>query len=438
MKQAKYQEIAAKVSAKIDSGEYVKGAKLPTHRELAQQLHTTAVTVAKAYQLLVEQQRIESFVGRGSFVIDEQLSNVIQVESAALNFSILQPCIKHSGQQLKNMLINSIQASEQASLSGYIEQTGLIKHRAAGALWCRQYGLDVALEEDILLTNGAQNALSSLIQAYTKEGDCIATERYTYPGILSICKYLRRQVIAIDMDSEGMLADALDEQCEKHKPAMVIIVPSQQNPTAATMSNNRRMEIAGVIAKQRLWLVEDDIYAFLNTQPLTPISNIIPEQSFYISSLSKAVMPGLRCGYVKVPTAQRSKLIDFIRSMLWLVPPFMFEAASEMINTGQAFKWARSQQIIAKQRQQLVGEYFKHYNLSRQETSYSCWVTLPKQWSAKRFTQEAKNNGVLVSDSSYFSLANDIAAIRLSVMAIDSDERFIEGLKLLDNLLRSK
>lgn len=438
MKRAKYQEIASKISTMIDTGEYAKGSKLPAHRELALQLKTTAVTVAKAYQLLVEQRRIESFVGRGSYVIEDQLSNVIKAQSTALNFSILQPCLKNNASQLKNTVLQSLENSDQAEMFGYIEQTGLLKHRIAGANWCRQYGLEVASEDDVLLTNGAQNALSNLIQAYSKEGDYIAIERYTYPGILSICKYLGRNIVAVDMDSEGMLADSLNSQCEKYKPSMVIVVPSQQNPTGATMSNNRRQAIAKVIASKQIWLIEDDIYAFLNTQPLVPISNIIPEQSFYISSLSKAIMPGLRCGYVKVPTAQRTKLIDFIRSMLWLAPPFMFEVASEMIRSGKAFKWAEEQRLIATQRQQILGEYLKGYNLSRQKSSYSCWLALPEHWSANAFTQEAKKNAILVSNSSYFSLANEISAVRLSVMAINSEERFVEGLKLLDSLLGKK
>ncbi|NQZ31566.1 MAG: PLP-dependent aminotransferase family protein [Oceanospirillaceae bacterium] len=436
----KYQEIAATISAAIESGEYPVGSKLPAHRVLAKELQTTAVTVAKAYQYLVEQRQVESFVGRGSYVLPERLKNVINAEplSNAINFSILQPCMSLSINTLNRQISQQFQSLSNARLFAYSENSGLVAHRISGARWCQNFGLAVPDPEQIILTNGAQNALASLIQLYSKEGDYIALEAQTYPGLLAICKHLRRKVLPIKMDGQGMLPEDLTTQCLAHKPSMVVIVPSQQNPTGATMGSARRESIATVIKVQKIWLIEDDIYAFLNNQPLSPISNLIPERAFYISSLSKAISPGLRCGYIKCPVEQHSVLADFIRATLWLASPFMFEIASELINSKQAFMLAQAQCDMAKTRQVLVTQYLAQVTevcIDRQPFSYSCWLHLPDHLSAKKFTEMAQEKSVIVSDASHFSTQKSINAVRLSIMSPASEAELVEGLKIIAQLL---
>ncbi|EPJ45795.1 MAG: hypothetical protein OFPII_24430 [Osedax symbiont Rs1] len=440
MNQFKYQIIAAKISAKIAAGEFPKGSKLPTHRVLAKQWGTTAVTVSKAYQLLVEQRQIESFVGRGSYVLEQRLENVIHALTAEvdINFSILQPCMTANLVDLHYQCQQSLGTTNMHQLLSYSENSGLLEHRQAGANWCRHYGLSVANPEQIILTNGAQNALTSLIQLYSNQGDCIAVEAQTYPGLLSICKYLRRRVVPIAMDEQGMIAEALQAQCLLEKPALVVVVPSQQNPTGATMSLQRRQQIAQVVVDQDIWLIEDDIYAFLNKRKIQPISNLIADRAFYISSLSKAIGPGLRCGYLKVPVEQQVIMKDFIRATLWMPSPLVFEMASGMINSGAAFAWASEQKNIASFRQRLVTEYLSEYQIARQSSSYSCWLHLPKCWQSSAFTEACHKEGLLVSDAAYFSVAEKVNAVRLSVMAEADQQRFVVGLSLLARLLSGK
>ena len=439
MSKHKYKLIAAKLCSLIDSGKYLPGSKLPAHRELAKELKTTAVTVAKSYQLLVEQGAIESFVGRGSYVASGSLKSVIraQEDGKTLNFSILQPCLQQNMLALQQQFAQKISSFDNSQLFGYSENSGLLEHRRAGAKWCAQYGLEVANPDQLILTNGAQNALASVIALYSEPGDYIALEAQTYPGILAICKYLGRKVLAIPMDDQGMLPQALLLQCNICKPSMVIVVPSQQNPTAATMGQARREALAKVIAEQDIWLVEDEIYAFLNTEKIAAISNFVAEKSFYISSLSKAISPGMRCGYLRVPESEYSNLVDYIRATLWLPSPFMFEIASAMIDSGYAFRAAQQQKLIAAQRQRLVTQYLSDYPLQRQPSSYSCWLHLPDNWQAEHLCASAQMQGLLLSSASYFSSSGQsVNAVRLSVMAIADEGDFIRGLQQLSELLR--
>jgi len=442
MSEAKYIEIAKEIERLIDIGHYTVDSKLPTHRALADKFTTTPVTIAKAYKVLTENDRIESFVGRGSFVKGQpQLKQVIQsqFEENEWNFSILQPCYAEHVDRLHSRLQQSFSQLDNPTLYGYTENTGFMHHREAGMRWLQHYGLQLRTAEQVLLTNGAQHALSILIELYTKAGDYIAVEAQTYPGILSITRQLGRKVIGVKMDTEGMCPQSLEKVCKQHHPSMVIVVPSHQNPTGATMPLSRREAIAKVVQSRSVWLVEDDIYGFLNPTPIPAITNFLPEKSFYINSLSKAISPGMRCGFIKSPQSQVNRLVDFIRSSIWLSSPFMFEVASNLIVSGDAFEMAIQQQAIAKRRQILARKILSGFNMQSQETSFHLWLTLPDGWQADDFVATAKERGMLVSSGSFFSTEEtNKQYIRLSLMAIADEEQLRLGLVELRNLLNSR
>ncbi|SBS25644.1 putative HTH-type transcriptional regulator YjiR [Marinomonas spartinae] len=439
MSESKYREIAREIEKLIEIGHYEEGSKLPTHRALASEYETTAVTIAKAYKLLAEQGHIESFVGRGSFVKNTSyLKQVIHSDQAEneWNFSILQPCFSRHLDALYRQFGQCASEPFTPSLFGYIEDTGSLAHKESGMKWMQHYGLQVRSPEQVLLTNGAQHALSTLIELYSKPGDYVAVEELTYPGILSIIQALGRKPIGVEMDECGMLPNRLHEICLSDRPSLVIVVPSHQNPTASTMPIERRKDIASVIQKHSVWLLEDDLYCFLNADVMAPISNFVPEKSFYITSLSKAISPGLRCGFVKAPQSQLNRLTSYIRTMIWHISPIGFDVASRLIQSGSAFELAEGQKKIAAHRQQLALSILQGETLFSQETSYHIWLMLPETWDADEFTAIAKERGITVSEGHFFHYdGQPIPAVRLSLMAISEDQHLIAGLQALKSLL---
>lgn len=441
MSKNKYQDIARIIEDKIDLGHYQPGSKLPTHRALAEELGTTAVTVAKAYQLLASENKIESHVGRGSYVFKNQaLSQVIQSEVAddAFNFSILQPCLSAQLVELTGHWQNALSHPIQPELYGYSENTGLERHKEIGALWPMRFGLHPVNIEQVHLVCGAQHALSTLVQLYSEPGDIIAVEAQTYPGILSIASFLGRKVVAVEMDEEGVMPTALEAVCQEYQPKLTILLPSHQNPTGVTMSTERRQEVAIVISRHEGFLIEDDVYGFLNTQALPAISNYIPEKCFHISSLSKAISPGMRCAFIVSPKSQSSRLSAFIRAMVWLPSPLMFELASAIIADGKAFDMAEEQRSIASKRQIMASKVLVDYPFSSQSSSYHIWLSLPERWHTDHFSVLAKEQGILVNSASYFCVNRRTTnRVRVSLMAIETQSKFIAGLTKLSDLLAS-
>lgn len=440
MAKAKYLEIADAIIHQIDIGHYHEGHRLPTHRALAEEYGTTAVTVAKAYSYLVEQGHIESFVGRGSFVKSRStLKQAIQSQliENEWNFSILQPCLGSSLEQIHNAMGQCFRESLKPELFGYIENTGSSTHKQAGMRWLQKScGLQIRSAEHILLTNGAQHALSTLIELYSEPGDCIAVEALTYPGILSIINMLGRTAVGVELDEQGMSPSHLQAICAQHQPSLVVIVPSHQNPTTRTLPLERRKAIANVIQRHNTWLVEDDIYSFLNIEMTSPITNFIPEKSFYISSLSKAISPGLRTGFVKAPQSQVDKLAAHIRSMVWLASPMTFEVAAQLISSGVAFELAEVQKQIAEQRQAIARNILEGEILESQYNSFHTWLTLPEHVNTDEFVNTAKERGMFLSNGRFFCHNESYSqSVRLSLMSIPDQTHFETGLHHLKTLL---
>ena len=438
MSNSKFIDIANAIEKRIDNGEYLLNAKLPTHRLLADELNTTPVTVSRAYKLLSEKGRIESFVGRGSFVSPgSELSDAIQApdEHDNFNFSLLQPCLHKNLVAIKNSYRQAAE-SLTSSIVGYTENSGHLAHREAGIKWAAQYGLSGARTDNVLLTNGAQHALSLLVETMTTPGDVVLVESLTYPGILAIAALAGCKVIGVESDSNGVNPDALEALINEHSPALVILIPRHQNPTAVSMPEPRKQAIANVINQSKTWLIEDDIYAFLDENTIPPIANFAPEYTFHISALSKAISPAMRCGYIKVPDSQIALIDAKIRASIWLASPINFSAASLMINSEEAFELASIQRDTARYRQSLAKSILSLDDY--QSKGFHIWLSLPNYWQADRFTMEARNRGLLVTSGSYFCCHSAHSShVRLSLMSIDNEHRLKEGLEKLQALIMS-
>jgi DNA-binding transcriptional MocR family regulator len=435
----KFHKIAQIIEQRIDKGDYPASSKLPTHRLLASELNTTPATVAKAYHLLADQGKLESFVGRGSFVCGPSVLNqAIQApeEQDSFNFSILQPCLHKNLRPLQK-------AYQQAGnglttdLIGYAEHSGHEAHRQAGVAWAKHFGLEGGNTDNTLLSNGAQHALSLLIHALTKPGDTIAVEALTYPGIIAIAKLAGRNLVGVPMDEHGMSPAGLEAVIAKSQPKLVIIIPSHQNPTGITMPALRREALARIIKQQDIWLVEDDIYCFLDQQPIPAISNFVPQKAFHISALSKALSPAMRCGYIKAPDSQIALLEAHIRANIWLPSPINYIAATALIESGEAFAIADLQRDTALQRQAIARTILP--SVQCRATGYHIWLPLPPHWRQEHLAMQAKNRGIIVSSGSYFEVTgSEEHHVRLSLMAINTELRLEQGLVQLKSLLDSE
>jgi DNA-binding transcriptional MocR family regulator len=334
----KYQVIARAFAQAILNGQLPAGEKLPPHRSLAGELKVTTGTISRAYAELERQGLANARVGDGTYVAQARSR---ELPPAASGYGTLRTGVA-SAPPLIDLGQNVPQSTEEAAalcttLAGiatdqrlaaellqYAPEAGSMRHRLAGAAWLGRAGSPASAAR-VLVTQGAQHALASVLRAVTRPGDTVLAEVVSYPGIIALARQLRLHLVGVEIDQEGLVPGALELACKSLHPRAIFCVPTIHNPTTATMSERRRDAVAEILQRHSVLLIEDIVPAMLMEAPPEPLAVRMPEQAFLIAGLSKSVAPGLRVGYLQAPSAWCSKVAAVIRSDCWMTAPLMAE-----------------------------------------------------------------------------------------------------------------
>jgi len=174
-------------------------------------------------------------------------------------------------------------------------------------------GLSVT-PDDILITNGSQQALDLLAKVLLDPGDLVVTENPAYLGALQAFQSYEARVTGLASDEHGLRPDALRSFLETSpvRPKFLYLIPNYQNPTGVTLSAARRAEIVQIAAHHRLPVLEDDPYGALRfSGEALPALATFPgaRDCVYLGTSSKILAPGLRVAWLVVTDrALREKL----------------------------------------------------------------------------------------------------------------------------------
>src|SRR5690606_655063 len=230
---------------------------------------------------------------------------------------------------------------------------GLPRHRAAGAAWLRELGVE-ARADDIFVVPGGQTALMTIFLALARAGDTVLTAELTWPGALSVARLTGIRLMPVAIDGQGLLPEAFDRACQTLRPRFVYTMPTLHNPTTATASLERRREIAKIARAHKVLIVEDDAYGFLVEPRNTSYYELLSDQTVYLTSLSKSIAPALRVGYMAAPPRLHKLFRSAVRATTIMVSPILLELAGQMINSGAGVEAARFQTEAARRRQRLA------------------------------------------------------------------------------------
>ena len=230
----------------------------------------------------------------------------------------------------------------------------------------------------IVIFPGSQAIIFNALLALASPGDVVLTEALTFPGVKAAAARLNIRLVGVAMDHEGVRPDALDDACRKHKPKAVYLVPTQHNPTTATMSANRRKAVADIIRKRGDVLIEDDVYGPLEPQ-LSPIANLIPERTYYAASIAKCIAPALRVAYLLAPDlAAEQKMRGGLQATMQMPPSLMVALLTQWFRSGVANEIIRAIRNEAAARQQLAARFLKGIAFAARPASHHLWLPLPK------------------------------------------------------------
>jgi DNA-binding transcriptional MocR family regulator len=398
-----YRAIADAIDEDVQKGTLRAGTRLPPHRDLADHLGVTVTTVTRAYTEASRRGLTSGHVGRGTFIRGtEPDDRSPEAAPFDLSINILMP-----DKEVANLQPRLFQRRvlPWTQILGYVPTKGHLRHRQAMAAWLGRGGFIVD-PEHLALTAGAQHGLSAAFSALLKPGDTLLTEELTYGGARVLAQQQRLKLHGVAMDGEGLRPDALEQACRSSRARTLYCMPRLQNPTSAVMSERRRRQIAAIVDRHRLTVIEDDVYGFLSPER-APLAAVIPARTVFVTSLSKSLFPGMRLGCVVAPPDALEKIVAVVWSTMIMASPIGADLLSGWIEDGTAARiadWKRhegaARQTMAKRL--LAGERYQTHPLS-----HHLWLSLPPRWSSEGFVAQARSRGVILNASSEFAVGEN-------------------------------
>jgi 2-aminoadipate transaminase len=433
-----YRQIAEGVVAASVDGRLIAGARLPPTRDLARQLGVNRNTVVAAYDYLASQGHVRSHTGRGTFLVEpgQAASDPDDDDTWFTAFSRTAEGVSRSGlQSVYRLMI----ASEGISFVGSYPASELLPTRdfsdalsraidefgpgiaaygpTAGHLPLRRTIAEAMVRvgsrvgpTDLMITNGAQQALELVFRALLDPGDAVVIEEPTYTGALSVLGTLGARVVGVPMDNEGIRADLLAIALERHRPKLMYLQPTFQNPTTRLMSEKRRREVLALATRFRCPVIEDDWAGDLrfegNALPTLHAMDV-GRHVIYLSTFSKKLLPGLRVGWLAAPRPVLERLVELKRVQDCGTSPLLQAALDVFIREGGLVRHLDRVRPAYRERRDCMMNALQKYfpseaRWTRPEGGLFVWVTLPANFDGQELFLAAKEQGVLYSRGDLF------------------------------------
>ena len=322
---------------------------------------------------------------------------------------------------------------------------GFMPLRKALVDYLTEKGISVKLE-NIYITSGSQGFLEAVGKILISPGDYVAVEGPTYLAALQSFNSYEAKYLQIETDDEGVVPESLEEIVSSYPVKFVYLIPTFQNPSGRTIRTKRREQIAEIIKKYELLLIEDDPYSALRfkgkEQPT--IKSMAPENVIYVGTFSKIFAPGLRVGYFAAPEELGRWLVIAKQSIDLHTSSFTQALATEYLTGGYIPRqverivklYAPKLETMLNSLQENFPEGFKW---SKPEGGMFLWVEGPKGMDMEEIYKLSLEKGVgYVPGKFFFPDPNTgIETMRLNFTNITEDQiRF--SIKTLAGVLKEE
>ena len=436
----KYLGIVEALEGDIRSGRVSRGERLPPQRAIAEALDVDLTTVTRAFNEARRRGLVEAQAGRGTF-ISEKLDGNESVEQAHplidLSMNIPPQPTEADFRKIFPQGIAGILGSPRGLLSlHYQESNGAEADRFAAAAWLAQR-IEGTPPDRILVTGGAQCALFAVCELLLARGDTILTGAMTYPGLKAVAAQKGLVLKPLAMDEQGIVPEAFEKACREKSPKAIYLIPTIDNPTTATMPEDRRRKIAALAQKHGVAILEDDPYAPLRPERIVSMAELAGDITWHIATLSKCATPALRVAYVVAPSAAMAlRLAGVLRATILMAPPLMSALASHWIADGSLDEIAKAISTENAVRQKLAASILRDVGFAADPHGHHLWLPLPGHWRAADFAEHADRIGVSIVPSSAFAVTmHPIEAVRISLGVAPDRGALEDGLTQLASLM---
>jgi DNA-binding transcriptional MocR family regulator len=462
-----YRQIVAQLRRLIEDQALAVGEPLPSSRRMAERLGVNRSTVYRAYQELWAQGYIES--RRGSYttvrrrpraegdgpvgaprVLDWGRMTTAASREVFRNYLAQKhqqpqgndpPPINLSQLDLDPRLFpiaelrrscdralgpNGGRALQYGPAQGDRELRAFVADRA------RTHGMEVRPEE-VLITNGSQQAIDLVLRVLTTAGQTVALEAPTYSAVLPLLRLNRLETAAVPMRPDGLDIEFLEHVIVERSPALVYTIPNFQNPTGITTSQQHRENLLALCERYRLPLVEDGFeeemkYFGKVAQPIKAMDT--GKVVVYLGTFSKVLFPGLRIGFV-IADAECIERLTAVKRFADLSASNLVQIAlNDFCRRGCYERHIRSMHREFRRRMQAAqaaaGEHLpkQHVRWTEPAGGYLIWVSVcGRRVDDELFDEICRRHGVVVSPGRYYYAESPAELqFRISISMLDEHE----------------
>ena len=433
----RYETLAGEIAHSINTGVLRPNDRLPSVRQASSSRHISASTVFQAYYLLEAQGLIRARERSGYYVStnarqfppeldhpSHPQDGAVALDISELVFDVFQSTMARDviplGSAFPSPLLFPMARLGKAMASSIhkLDPWSTIDDLTPGnARLRRQIALRYLTEgmhvhtDEIVITNGALEALNLCLAAVTRPGDAVVVESPTFYPALQSLERLGLEAIEVQTHPrEGIDLTALETALTRHHPKACWLMPNFQNPLGSLMPDEKKKALVELLTRYNVPLIEDDVYGELYFGDKRPT----PAKAFdtaglvmHCSSFSKCLAPGYRIGWVAPGRYLKAVVRHKLTTTLATSAPAQLALATYLEKGGYDKHLRKMRQTLASQQAvfaQALGHYFPEgIRATRPLGGYCLWVELPPGVNALDIHYQALSLGISVAPGPIFS-----------------------------------
>jgi DNA-binding transcriptional MocR family regulator len=435
MKDLLFIDTANKIARLINNHTYQAGEKLPSLRTVQKQYGISIGTAIEAYNYLADKGLLVSKEKSGYFVappvstaaLPKATTLSLKEQTAQINNTLQRALHESTGRNfisffnavppLELLPVTTIKRSLQnasrdltASYIHYEPSKGNLALRKLIAQQSFQWKGQLTAD-DIVITNGALEAIQLCLRAITKPGDTVLIESPCYFGILQCLEQLGLKVVEIPSHSEeGINLEHMQQVCRQFQVKACLLISNFNNPNGALLSAEKKQQVARFAKANSIPVIDDDIYGDLYFDNARPANIKAYDQDGWVllcSSFSKTLAPGFRIGWCApgrfIRQVEQLKAVTNIATA-----GIVQQSLCELLQTGAYDRHMRKMRINVQKQLFLTAQAIEQYfpegtRISRPKGGFVLWIELPKKINAFQFQKVALQQQIDIAPGPIFS-----------------------------------
>jgi DNA-binding transcriptional MocR family regulator len=432
----RYEKFADEIAELIRTGVLGPGEKVPSVRHASRTYGVSPSTVFQAYYLLEDRGLIQARARSGYFVrehakrplhepeLSAHAAHTTDVGVSELVFSVLaslkDPHTVPFGSAFPSPDLFPLPrlAKSMAHALRRLSPHEIIADMTAGnadlrrqiALRYMVSGVMLPMEE-LVISNGAMEALNLCLQCVTQPGDLVAIESPTFYACLQVLERLQLKAVEIPVHPrEGIDLKALAESLKQLPIKACWFMSSLQNPLGASMSEEKKQALYELLVEHQVPLIEDDVYAelYFGSHPPKPVKSFDRDGLvMHCSSFSKSLAPGYRIGWVA--GGRYAEQIARLKLMTTISPSVPAQAAlADYLQHGGYDRHLRKlRHALEMQQSAMLASAARHFPASTRVTrpagGYFLWFEFPERLDSLQLLRLALAQGISLAPGPIFS-----------------------------------